>query len=46
MQRAALEGHYLRRFLFPVRIVIMALDQMIAHFLQPFRLDFSHAACI
>ena len=45
-QGAALEGCHLSRFFLPVRIVIVALDQMRANLLQPGRFDARHTACI
>ena len=45
-QGAAFESCHLGRFLFPVRVKIMPLDQMRGDLFQPLRLDARHTACI
>ncbi len=44
IQRAAFPRRHLRRLFLPVRIVVVALDQMRADLLQPLRLDARDAA--
>ena len=44
VERRALEGHGLHRFLFPVRVEVTALDEMRADLFEPLGLDARHAA--
>jgi hypothetical protein len=44
VERCALPARDLHRLLFPVRVEVLALDQVSAHFLQPVRFDAGDAA--